>query len=397
MEPVNRLKILVVLTLLGLSANAPALILYDSASTDNAKNVIDPANPATYPASPATGVPWQYVVRYGINNASAVYIGNGYLLTARHVGTSDTGLLIEGTSYTRDKSFAPLPITIPGSPAVLVDLQLQKISDDPGLAMLPLALPSAADRGAASVLIGWGVGKGTVITGQGWNWGDDSTREFRWGTNTTSLFISTMTYLVGSTAMNYSALSVAFNSDQGANEAMTTNGDSGGALFQSFSGIWTLCGTTTVVSTRYSSSYFPADTAYFVRLREYSWVLRYDAWKAHYGIAQATADSADSDGDDIPLLMEYALGLNPKVASTDGLPVASAEGANLILTFSRLASATDIKLEVETTSDLQAGDWQVEPATITVTDATTVFQIVKASVPLGSGDRKFARLKVTKL
>ncbi|MEI8387624.1 MAG: hypothetical protein WCG76_08485 [Verrucomicrobiota bacterium] len=175
------------MTLLGLSANAPALILYDSASTDNAKNVIDPANPATYPASPATGVPWQYVVRYGINNASAVYIGNGYLLTARHVGTSDTGLLIEGTSYTRDKSFAPLPITVPGSPAVLVDLQLQKISGDPGLAALPLSnMLSAADTSIASVLIGWGVGKGTVITGQGWNWGDDSTRAFRWGTNKTN-------------------------------------------------------------------------------------------------------------------------------------------------------------------------------------------------------------------
>ena len=147
MNPVNRLKILFVIAFLGLSASARALIVFDTASsTDNAKNVIDPANPATYPASPAIGVPWQYVVRYGINNASAVYIGNGYLLTARHVATSDTGLLIEGISYTRDKSFEPLPITIPGAPNALVDLQLQKISGDPGLAVLPLSnMLSAAD------------------------------------------------------------------------------------------------------------------------------------------------------------------------------------------------------------------------------------------------------------
>ncbi len=235
MAHVNRLKLLVVSALLGISVNARALIIYDTAaSTDNTKNVIDPANSATYPVSPALGVPWQYVVRYGVNNASAVYIGNGYLLTARHVGTSDTGLLIQGTNYNRDTSFSPLPITIPGSPAVFVDLQLQKISDD-------------------------------------------------------------------------------------------------------------------------------------------------------------------SDGDGIPLLMEYALGLDPTADSTAGLPVASVEGSDLVLTFSRLASATDVKVAVETSSTLQAGEWTVEPATITVLDGATVFQKVKASVPLGGADRKFARLKVTRL
>ena len=398
MNPSRCLKCLLVSAFFGISTNALALIIFDSASsTDNAKNIIDPSNPATYPASPAVGVPWQYVVRYGVSNASAVYIGNGFLLTARHVGTSDTGLLIEGTSYSRDTSFAPLPITIPGSPTVLVDLQLQKVSGDPGLATLPLALSSAADTRVSSVLIGWGVGKGSVIPGQGWNWGDDSSRAFRWGTNTTSSSTWPMTYTVGSTAMNYTALSVSFLSFKGGNEATTALGDSGSALFQSVSGTWTLCGTTTVVSTLNSSEYNPADTAYFVRLREYSWVLRYDAWKAKYGIPQATPDSDDSDGDGIPLLMEYALGLDPTAATRDGLPVASVEGSNLVLTFSRLASATDIKLEVETSSTLQAGDWTVELATITVLDGTTVFQKVKAAVPLGTGDRKFARLKVTRL
>ena len=397
MSPVNRFKKIVVFALLGISANARALILYDAASNDNAKNVIDPANAATYPTSTAVGVPWQYVVRYGINNASAVYIGHGFLLTARHVGTSDTGLLIQGTSYNRDTSFAPLPITIPGSPTVLVDLQLQKVSGDPGLAALPLAnVLSSVDTSKASVLIGWGVGKGTVIPGQGWNWGDDSTRAFRWGTNTTSFSTPTMTYLIGGTAMNYTALNVAFNSNKGGTEAAATMGDSGSALFQSLSGTWTLCGTTTVVSTLNSSSY-NVDQAYFVRLHDYSWVLRYDAWKAKYGIAQATADSDDSDGDGIPLLLEYALGLNPTAASADGLPVGSVEGPDLVLTFTRLASATDIKVEVESTYNLQAGDWAVEPASLTVLDGTTVFQKVKASVPLGTGDRKFARLKVTKL
>ena len=383
--------------LLGLS-DARALIVYDTAnSTDNAKNVIDPAHSGSYPTSSAAGVPWQYVVRYGVNNASAVYIGNGFILTARHVGTSDSGLLIQGTVYPRDTSFIPVPVTIPDASIINVDLQLQKISGDPGLSVLPLAQSATADTSASSVLIGWGVGKGTAISGQGWNWGDDTTRLFRWGTNTTSGVTSAMAYNVGNTAMSYTALRVVFNSSQGANEATATLGDSGSALFQSSSGTWALSGITTVVSTANSSKYFPSDSTYFVRLREYSWVLRYDAWKEKYSIAAATSDSDDSDGDGIPLLMEYALGLNPTIRSTEGTPVASIEGANLVLTYTRLASTTDIKVEIETSTTLQAGDWAVEIPAVSVLDSTSVFQKLKATVPLGAADRKFARLKVTRL
>ena len=377
--------------------DATALILFDAASSDNSKNVIDPLNAGSYPSSPAVGVPWQHVVRYGANNASAVYIGNGYILTARHVGTSDAGLVIQGVSYPRDTTFSPLPITIPGTTAVNVDLQLQKISGDPGLSVLPLAVSSTSDTNRDSVLLGWGVGKGTVISGEGWNWGDNSTRAFRWGTNKTGLFTSIPSYVVGSAPMNYTALTVGFNSNQGVNEAACADGDSGSPLFQSLAGVWTLCGITTVVSTAGSSKYSPSDSTFFVRLREYSWVLRYDAWKAKYSIAAATADSNDSDGDGIPLLMEYALGLNPGIRSTAGLPVASVEGANLVLTYSRLASTTDIKVEVETSTSLQPGDWNVEVPAITVLDGTSVFQNLKASVPLGGADRKFARLKITRL
>lgn len=387
------------LALIAILTDATALIIYDAASTDNSKNVIDPLNSATYPTSPAVGAPWQHVVRYGVNNASAVYIGNGYILTARHVVTSNTGLLIQGVPYARDASFEPLPITIPGSPAILVDMQVQKISGDPGLPVLPMALRSASDLSVNSVLIGCGKGKGSVIPGQGWNWGDDTTRAFRWGTNTTAASAEPLTYTVGPNAMNFTGLSAFFNFDHGKNEAIATNGDSGGALFQFYSA-WTLSGLTVTVSTLNSSSYGlnqNSDRTIFVRLREYSWVLRYDAWKAKYSIGAATADSNDADGDGVPLLMEYALGLNPTIRSAEGLPVASVEGTNLVLNYSRLASTTDIKVEIETSSSLQAGDWSVEVPAITVVDGTSVFQKLKASVPLGGADRKFARLKVTRL
>lgn len=378
----------------GLMTDAGALILYDANSTSNTKNVIDPANSATFPSSAASGAPWQYVIRYGVNNASAVYIGNGYLLTARHVSTSDSGLLIQGVSYNRDTSFPPLPLTIPGSPVIAIDLQLQKITGDPGLLPLPLAVPSDSDLNKTSVLVGWGVGKGSAIS-QGWNWGDDTTRAFRWGTNTTAAGTQT----VNSGSGNYTAISASFNSTAGANEAAGTLGDSGSALFQLQSTVWKLSGLTTAVSNPGASrySFLSPDVTYFARLKEYSWILRFDAWKAKHGIAQTTPGTDDSDGDGIPLLTEYALGLDPAIASTDGLPVVSVSRPNLVLIFRRMASATDIKIEVETSSTLQSGDWTVETPVIAVLDGTSVFQTIKASVPLGSGDRKFARLKITKL
>ncbi len=398
--------LLAVLPLL-LPTAARALIIFDTAtSVDNTKNVIDPLNAATFPSGSSTGAPWQHVMQYGANNASAIYLGNGFLLTARHVGAENTGLVISGTTYDRDTSFAPVPIVIPGSPNTLVDLQVQKILGDPGLPVLPLALPAAADTNAQSTLVGWGKGKGALLADQGWNWGDDASRAFRWGTNITNAAASTVSYQVGSESMSFRSLTTDFNSTGGPSEAAATLGDSGSALFQQLSGTWTLSGVTVTVTTDGSSRYdtlplvlgdqFP-DITYFVRLRDYSWVLRFDAWKAKYSIAAATPDENDNDADGIPLLLEYALGLDPTKTSRNGLPTASIEGDKLALTYSRLASVTDIKLEVETRESLDTGSWAVETTTISVLRNTTVVQTVKATVPLGSGNYKFARLKVTRL
>ncbi len=375
---------------------ASALIVYDApGSLDNSRNVIDPQNAVTYPSGPtASGVPWQHVARYGMDNASAVYIGNGFLLTARHVGISDADILIQGTAYLRDTTYTTVPITIPGpSGNTVVDLRVDKILGDPGLPVLPILGTGTQDTNLDSVMVGWGVGKGS-LAGSGWTWGGDATRALRWGTNRTLTSAIPITYTLGPT-FSYSSLATTFDFPPGGNEAAGTLGDSGSGLLQKVGGVWRLAGITTTVTQGNVSA--TDDATFFVRLQEYSWVLRYSAWKARYGISASAEDSSDADGDGVPLLTEYALGLDPTVSSVDGLPVAAVEGSQLALTFRRLASVTDVRITVETCTDLVAGNWSTVTPVITVLDGTTVFQTVKATVPFAGIAPLFARLRVTRL
>ena len=99
----------------------------------------------------------------------------------------------------------------------------------------------------------------------------------------------------------------------------------------------------------------------------------------------------DPDGDGLPNLLEFALGLNPVVGDPDGLPVAAKVGDELTLTYVR-ARASGLGYEVQTTTDLAA------PASWT---ATGVDQgtpagdgVTTARVTLGTSPR-FLRLQVT--
>src|SRR5690606_31518783 len=61
----------------------------------------------------------------------------------------------------------------------------------------------------------------------------------------------------------------------------------------------------------------------------------------------------DPDGDGIPNLLEFALGLNPVASDPDGLPVVAKIGDELTLTYIR-AQASGVSYEVQTTNDLSA-------------------------------------------
>lgn len=93
-------------------------------------------------------------------------------------------------------------------------------------------------------------------------------------------------------------------------------------------------------------------------------------------------------------LMKYALGLNPKIKTQDGLPAASLSGGSVRLEFQRLQKAPDVTLIVEISTDLI--EWEpfaIEISNLDNNDGTedVVFQ---STLPVNSEPKQFLRLKV---
>lgn len=121
------------------------------------------------------------------------------------------------------------------------------------------------------------------------------------------------------------------------------------------------------------------------------------SWRhAHFGAdannPAIAGDLADPDADGLNNLLEYALGLDPKVAGPSGIThdlVAIEQTNYLRLSINRNPDASDVVLTVESCGDLT--DWS---------SATTAIEVATASQLIvrdtGSGARRFIRLKVTR-
>lgn len=169
-----------------------------------------------------------------INGLSGVYLGNGWVLTAWHVGSGP--VLLGGVSY---------PV-IPGSHSRLSnsggsppDLALLKIAGDPGLPNLSIS-STRVPAGSIVTLIGHGKDRGDALSWSGhsgWSWGMPF--QIRWGTNRVEPGQSLV-------VLNTEAFSMEFDlsgaPDETESEAQVTLGDSGGAVFWKNQGQWELTG-----------------------------------------------------------------------------------------------------------------------------------------------------------
>jgi len=125
-----------------------------------------------------------------------------------------------------------------------------------------------------------------------------------------------------------------------------------------------------------SSSYLAAAPISFTQ-----WINSYDLPEDQRG------QNDNPAGDGISNLAKYALGLDPDVASRDGVPTAEMQEGKLTLTVSKNPDAMGIEYIVEGSSDLE--EWSTDGLTITSeTDTTLVVSDDSAE------GRRFLRLRI---
>lgn len=130
--------------------------------------------------------------------------------------------------------------------------------------------------------------------------------------------------------------------------------------------------------------------------------LLYAGWAASKGLTGLDAlETASPSGDGIPNLTKYALDLDPHQFGsppTDGvspgLPAFAMEPGALALRFLKHTGKTDLTYAVETSPDLAT--WNTTEAVTSIQSSSGNVLSLKATVPMGTDTKKFARLKITK-
>ena len=116
-----------------------------------------------------------------------------------------------------------------------------------------------------------------------------------------------------------------------------------------------------------------------------------DTWRReHFNTvvnAGIAADLADAEGDGLVNLVEFAFGLNPRLADTHLMPAAVEADGQVILSFTRPPGVSGIVYAAEWSRTLQTGSWL--PLPDSGVGATHEFR-----VPLTPDGNWFIRLKV---
>lgn len=229
------------------AAAAQGVIVHPDASLSTS----NPALTATYATFPY----WNYVGL--VNGGTGVYLDNGWVLTANHVGAGNISL--NGQTYYRDTAVPTVRLYDPDQPSLYADLLLFKLTQHLSLAPMRIAA-SEPQLGQDVLLIGGGYARAATSTTwdvntsiQPWTWSTPATnpslqditgyltqspRAVRWGDNRVS--DRTVRYNPG--ARPVYRFATQFNSTGTAYESQAVDGDSGGGVWTLSAGNWELLG-----------------------------------------------------------------------------------------------------------------------------------------------------------
>lgn len=208
---------------------------------------------------------WDYVG--SVNNSSGIYLGNGWVLTAAHVGAGN--FTLSGATYN----------AVAGSAQQVeagVDLTLFQIATNPGLPTLTLADStfSLTPYSSQPVLIGYGDGGSRTNK----TWGQNTVTDINQTTPVSSggvNYISTdfrmrygQTYGNASGYAGTGTTSLTFFYTNATNNATFLSGDSGGGDFVKVNGVWQLVGVNEAVDTSTSDSFSEQVSTYSTQIKQ---------------------------------------------------------------------------------------------------------------------------------
>jgi hypothetical protein len=197
-----------------LLAATPASALVIDSATDSATS-----DPTTRAPAPDPG--WANVGMRGAT--TAIYLGNGWVITANHVGAGD--IVLGGVTYRAVPESARR--LGEGGPLPLPDLIVFRIEPHPDLPALRIR-PGPPEVGNRVLMIGAGRERGARIHwgGQsGWSWSLRS--GMRWATNR----VHAIGFEVVAGGTRTPSFSLCFDRGETRYEAQAALGDSGGAVF----------------------------------------------------------------------------------------------------------------------------------------------------------------------
>ena len=197
-------------------------------------------------SDPGTGVPFDAVASLrnssGGIGGSGIHLGNGYILTANHVG-SLSNVTFDGTTFYTHDGATPIQV------ATGVDMKVFHLTTVPPVSSVQIYAGTDELLNPATI-VAFGRGReGTGSSGTTVTWDiNNGTVAKRWATNQPNATYPASSY-------NYDILATSLGSSEAANEAGLVLYDSGSGLFQLISETWYLSGLATAVTTGESSTF----------------------------------------------------------------------------------------------------------------------------------------------